>query len=474
MKNKSQLIQTIIAAVVTIVLIVLIVKPSGNSSFNNDASTYFDMTPEEVQQLIQNAGLEYDESMSGDYDGYHVDMYRDDSLVLLVDSDGYTYGIVLNPGDKYHFGELSVGDTYEGAGNCEKLVNSGWAYDNGYGMFDYWKKDDKSMEVGYENGVITYIMVTNLDYAYESGLLSEEDVTEEAVETEGQTEIMQSEISGNKPEIQISDIFVPSENATSWSLSNESGTYYMIPVISDGTNTIYFNSSNELAGYAEVYYMDVESIGQTANGGLSATGTMYSNSDSPVSNGKFTVTWDSYESMDWATVEAIDGTEMTDTSMVGEYSYYGMVSEGEETASNNGYTTMYVVNCNESITLRTSPSTDAAAIRQIPLGEPVSFIEPAANGFYMISYMGDTGYALASYLATADGSSVEGGYQTLKVVNCNESITLRTEPSTSAPEIRQIPLGATVSFIETAENGYYKVTYLSDTGYALASYLEFI
>ena len=48
MKNKSQLIQTIIAAVVTIVLIVLIVKPSGNSSFNNDASTYFDMTPEEV------------------------------------------------------------------------------------------------------------------------------------------------------------------------------------------------------------------------------------------------------------------------------------------------------------------------------------------------------------------------------------------------------------------------------------------
>ena len=345
MKNKSQLIQTIIAAVVTIVLIVLIVKPSGNSSFNNDASTYFDMTPEEVQQLIQNAGLEYDESMSGDYDGYHVDMYRDDSLVLSVDSDGYTYGIVLNPGDKYHFGELSVGDTYEGAGNCEKLVNSGWAYDNGYGMFDYWKKDDKSMEVGYENGVITYIMVTNLDYAYESGLLSEEDVTEEAVETEGQTEIMQSEISGNIPEIQISDIFVPSENATSWSLSNESGMYYMIPVISDGTNTIYFNSSNELAGYAEVYYMDVESIGQTANGGLSATGTMYSNSDSPVSNGKFTVTWDSYESMDWATVEAIDGTEMTDTSMVGEYSYYGMVGEGEVVIALSDSGVMFTFHC---------------------------------------------------------------------------------------------------------------------------------
>lgn len=212
MKNKSQLIQTIIAAVVTIVLIVLIVKPSGNSSFNNDASTYFDMTPEEVQQLIQNAGLEYDESMSGDYDGYHVDMYRDDSLVLSVDSDGYTYGIVLNPGDKYHFGELSVGDTYEGAGNCEKLVNSGWAYDNGYGMFDYWKKDDKSMEVGYENGVITYIMVTNLDYAYESGELNEEDTTDEPIETTESTDLNENEESTNIDSVDTSEyIFYDSD-----------------------------------------------------------------------------------------------------------------------------------------------------------------------------------------------------------------------------------------------------------------------
>ena len=150
--------------------------------------------------------------MSGDYDGYHVDMYRDDSLVLSVDSDGYTYGIVLNPGDKYHFGELSVGDTYEGAGNCEKLVNSGWAYDNGYGMFDYWKKDDKSMEVGYENGVITYIMVTNLDYAYESGELNEEDTTDEPIETTESTDLNENEESTNIDSVDTSEyIFYDSD-----------------------------------------------------------------------------------------------------------------------------------------------------------------------------------------------------------------------------------------------------------------------
>ena len=62
-------------------------------------------------------------------------------------------------------------------------------------------------------------------------------------------------------------------------------------------------------------------------------------------------------------------------------------------------TTLYVVNCNESITLRVSDSTNAKEIRQIPLGAAVSFMENAANGFYKVSYNGSTGYALASYLS---------------------------------------------------------------------------
>ena len=146
------------------------------------------------------------------------------------------------------------------------------------------------------------------------------------------------------------------------------------------------------------------------------------------------------------------------------------------------YETMYVVNCNESITLRTSPSTSAAEIRQIPLGAAVSYIENAGNGFYKVIYLGDTGYALASYLSrnpqasyTPPQNSSSSGtqnYQTLYVVNCRESITLRTSPSTSASEIRQIPLGAAVSYVGSASNGFYKVIYLGDTGYALASYLS--
>ena len=135
-----------------------------------------------------------------------------------------------------------------------------------------------------------------------------------------------------------------------------------------------------------------------------------------------------------------------------------------------GYETYYVVNCKQSITLRTSPSTEAGEICQIPLGSAVSYISAASNGFYYISYNGNTGYALASYLSSSSGGSY---YDTCRVVNCKQSITLRPGPDVDSGEICQIPLGATVSFVGTAANDFYEIYYMGNHGYALASYLEF-
>lgn len=136
------------------------------------------------------------------------------------------------------------------------------------------------------------------------------------------------------------------------------------------------------------------------------------------------------------------------------------------------YETYYVVNCQESITLRTSPSTSASEICQIPLGAAVSYVGSASNGFYEVIYDGSRGYALASYLSTSPWNTVGNAVGTCVVVNCQESITLRTSPSTSAAEICQIPLGATVSFSGVEENGFYLVVYDGNTGYALKEYLE--
>ena len=145
------------------------------------------------------------------------------------------------------------------------------------------------------------------------------------------------------------------------------------------------------------------------------------------------------------------------------------------TAMTQVLTTLYVVNCNESITLRTADSTSAKEIRQIPLGAAVSFMENAANGFYKVSYNGSTGYALASYLSVdpynhyvASTTAATDTSWTGKVVRCNEFITLRKTPSTKGEEITKIPLGAIV----TVYNGFYYINYYGNEGYALASYID--
>lgn len=140
-------------------------------------------------------------------------------------------------------------------------------------------------------------------------------------------------------------------------------------------------------------------------------------------------------------------------------------------------TTLYVVNCSEYITLRQSPSTAAAALRQIPLGSAVSFVGNAADGFYQVIYNGTTGYALAQYLSASQSSGTPQAnaapvYQTMRVVNCQQFITLRAAPSTTAAEITKIPLGSVVSFVANSTDGFYEILYNGNHGFALASYLE--
>ena len=60
----------------------------------------------------------------------------------------------------------------------------------------------------------------------------------------------------------------------------------------------------------------------------------------------------------------------------------------------------------------------------------------------------------------------------LRVVNCNEYITLREEPSTSAASLAHIPLGASVDELYWAGNGFVCVSYRGKTGYALSEYLS--
>ncbi len=127
---------------------------------------------------------------------------------------------------------------------------------------------------------------------------------------------------------------------------------------------------------------------------------------------------------------------------------------------------LYVVNCNESISLREYPSTEADAILQIPLGAKVQVLPDSARGsdFAHVSYKGETGYALRSYLTPR-------GY-ILQVVNCESWVSLRSAPSTDAVALENVPLGQHVRFVKDAENGFTYVAYQETLGYILNEYLE--
>lgn len=176
-------------------------------------------------------------------------------------------------------------------------------------------------------------------------------------------------------------------------------------------------------------------------------------------------------------------------------SNYGYISEKYlseippefQNAAFSANMTLYVADCDFSITLYESPSPSAVEIRQIPLGDAVTYLGPASNGFGQVRYQGDTGYALAAHLSPVRGRSLEWRFRNdtdsmnynlsnhyATVVNCKKSITLRKIPSTSGEEICQIPLGEIVRRIDTPyENDEFASVYYNGyAGYALLSYLE--
>ena len=142
-------------------------------------------------------------------------------------------------------------------------------------------------------------------------------------------------------------------------------------------------------------------------------------------------------------------------------------------SNTNVVATYYVVNCQKSITLRSEPSTSASEITQIPFGKAVGFIETADNGFSKINYDGLVGYGLSSYLSGDKPSARKTERRWAQVVNCEEWITLRSSPSTSAGFLARIPLGAYVTCLGDAGNEFYEVEYDGKHGYALKAYLEY-
>ena len=317
-------------------------------------------------------------------------------------------------------------------------------------------------------------------------------------------------ISGQQ--IQVEDIFVSYPDEVSW--FNPNG-YYMIPYSEGGEETVLFCTENKVANFAQAYYLEVENTETTSDGGLKVTGTMYGSAKTEkISNGEFTVTWDSYESIDYASVALKNSVNGTDTSMTGGYSYYGPVGMDEvETGaavSEPAAAEEYVIPGSDSRYL-TDADVEGLDLDQIRLAineiyarhgrafqtedlnkyfSSKSWYTPlySADEFAAIedSVMNDYEKENIKFLAAIRDSAnretqaLDGESMTMEVVNCNESITLREAPDTSAAEICQIPLGAYVEATDSTGTGFTYVLYtepraqgvpLEFAGYVLSEYL---
>ena len=184
---------------------------------------------------------------------------------------------------------------------------------------------------------------------------------------------------------------------------------------------------------------------------------------------------------------------------------------------------MYIVNCNEWVSLRAYMSTSAERLAKVPLGATVTNVQKASEGFSYVTYNGMQGYIQNQYLSayysgrstpnndTAEMGTAErsmqstgffkvypeyvpfngnnydrsqqrsdwcmgdyifsAGYSTYKVVNCNEFVSLRKEANANTEAILTVPKGESVQ-VNGQLNGWMLCRYQGRYGWIKSDFLR--
>ena len=133
-------------------------------------------------------------------------------------------------------------------------------------------------------------------------------------------------------------------------------------------------------------------------------------------------------------------------------------------AASTGTTTAYV-------NLRTGPGTDYAILETVPLGAQISILDTGNPGWSRVTPpTGNSGYMCSDYILAFGGDA--GAPTVLFTARTTAFVNLRAGPGTGYGIYLTVPLGDTVSVLDTANAGWYRVQYGSYTGYMSADYLQ--
>jgi uncharacterized protein YraI len=122
----------------------------------------------------------------------------------------------------------------------------------------------------------------------------------------------------------------------------------------------------------------------------------------------------------------------------------------------------------DELNLRSGPTLNAEIIDVLLPGDSVEITGAPENGFYPVSFQGQSGYAYGYYLSgmeSADGPVTPGGTQG-EVNVADGPVNFRTGPSTDDAVISVIPDGALVALTGDSANGFVSLTYTDQTGWA--------
>lgn len=122
----------------------------------------------------------------------------------------------------------------------------------------------------------------------------------------------------------------------------------------------------------------------------------------------------------------------------------------------------------DDLNLRAEAALNASILDVMPAGSSVDIVGDPVDGFYLVSYEGQTGYAYGDYLSvggSGNGPVTTGG--DMSEVNVVDGpVNFRSGPSENDSIISVIPDGGLVALTGDSFNGYYSIIYTDRSGWA--------
>ena len=120
-----------------------------------------------------------------------------------------------------------------------------------------------------------------------------------------------------------------------------------------------------------------------------------------------------------------------------------------------------------NLNMRAGASTAYRILATIPSGTTVSVSGQAANGWYKVSYAGQSGWVSNAYVTAVSAPAPSWPAK----VRTTADLNMRAGASTAYRILVTIPVGTTVPVSGKAANGWYKVSYAGLTGWVSNAYV---